>query len=553
MNSNTKLAAKRIRSPSTSSSSVSAPLDLLARTTQEMIPSRELDQYFSEPTVARRAEVVARAAREQLGEIDSAAPGERPNRTKQAFRCYQKAMRIILAEYLEHEGLSFRTDMMTHAAQGAHEKRNDGGRSSSGACTAAAYVLASENLGSFVELMRRLDNNSALSHCANSRAQSNNRDPDHPLRDGTPAQPPPLDWSSSVVGGRPSFRLTGDPARHGAELLPSNVKREPAAQPPMKTPGLSLPRCPSRGGTDGRGGGDRAGLRPSAPSMPAPSDEATDPADSASAAAARVRSPSGGNKMPLVTAASCRDERTGREGWLTNDPRCWVELDDRTPWYEAEGQGKTRLRLHGKDALPRGAPPATERPSDRRSSETFSVEQNRLARVVDSFQQADRGAFDGGWLRARGWFVDADSVDWVSVSAASGATAGDIDGAGGNRMDMSSTFGTDNAVASPRHLLDEHNGDFALGSSLKESKTSSNGSGCAPSFHFSPSEWSARRYTSDCKPYGRFEDAGDGDDCDEKVCDGSEEFFPEPDACDPADGGLPCLSRRPRDAWGPAV
>lgn len=49
-----------------------------------MILFRELDQYFLEPMVARRAQVVARAAREQLGEIDPTTPGERPNRTKQA-------------------------------------------------------------------------------------------------------------------------------------------------------------------------------------------------------------------------------------------------------------------------------------------------------------------------------------------------------------------------------------------------------------------------------------------------------------------------------------
>jgi len=30
----------------------------------------------------------------------------------------------------------------------------------------------------------------------------------------------------------------------------------------------------------------------------------------------------------------------------------------------------------------------------------------------------------------------------------------------------------------------------------------------------------------------------------------SEEIFPEPDPFDPADGGLPCLSRRPLGDWG---
>lgn len=111
------------------------------------------------------------------------------------------------------------------------------------------------------------------------------------------------------------------------------------------------------------------------------------------------------------------------------------------------------------------------------------------------------------------------------------------------------------AVASPGRLLDESKGHFALGSSLKEC---SNGSSSlfaprdfTPNFHFSPSSgWSATRYG--CPPCGEFDDGAGADD-DEASRDGSEEFFPEPDPSDPADGGLPCLARCSRHAWGVAV
>lgn len=147
--------------------------------------------------------------------------------------------------------------------------------------------------------------------------------------------------------------------------------------------------------------------------------------------------------MPLVAPASSRDERADREEWLTNDPRCWADLDERTPGDEAEGQGGNWPSLHGKDALPWGASPAMERPAAGRSAETSSVKQNRFARTVDRFQPEHRDAFDGRWLHARGRFVDADSADSVSVPAAFAAAAGDIGGAGEDRMDMNSTYGTD--------------------------------------------------------------------------------------------------------------
>lgn len=51
-----------------------------------MVLFRELDHYFSEPVVARRALFVARAAREEIGDIDSAASRERLSREKQASR-----------------------------------------------------------------------------------------------------------------------------------------------------------------------------------------------------------------------------------------------------------------------------------------------------------------------------------------------------------------------------------------------------------------------------------------------------------------------------------
>lgn len=55
-----------------------------------MVLFRELDHYFSEPKVARRALVVARAAREELGEADPVASGERLNQTKQASRPFHR-------------------------------------------------------------------------------------------------------------------------------------------------------------------------------------------------------------------------------------------------------------------------------------------------------------------------------------------------------------------------------------------------------------------------------------------------------------------------------
>lgn len=39
----------------------------------------ELDRYFEDPTTARSAQLVAKGAREVLGEVDPFAPGERPN------------------------------------------------------------------------------------------------------------------------------------------------------------------------------------------------------------------------------------------------------------------------------------------------------------------------------------------------------------------------------------------------------------------------------------------------------------------------------------------
>ena len=39
----------------------------------------ELDHYFADPTTARSAQIVAKGARDVLGEVDPFAPGERPN------------------------------------------------------------------------------------------------------------------------------------------------------------------------------------------------------------------------------------------------------------------------------------------------------------------------------------------------------------------------------------------------------------------------------------------------------------------------------------------
>ena len=345
-------------------------------------------------------------------------------------------MRIILAGYLKHDGRNIPTDTLAHAARGAHNTGTDVGDQNGGgqsdACTTAAYVLASESYESFVELMRHLDISS--SHPPrNGRARSAwGADP---FREGSaPAQPLPTDWSLAARD-RPSSRLTGGPARMGSELFSNSTNCDTAQ--PADISGLSLShRRHSQADTDGRPDAVSAGLDPSTPptppSPPPPSGKAADPTANPAAAASSPR-PSSRDEVLLGAPSNCYRKKRAElgAGRLTNDSRCWLELDVSRPGEDAEGGEENRLHER-------------KRPAGAGSSETFSIDHNRFTGVIDSPQQGDRGAFDGQWLHAREWFIEADSSNWVSVAATSTAAAGDVAGAGGDQMDMSSTFGTDN-------------------------------------------------------------------------------------------------------------
>lgn len=103
------------------------------------------------------------------------------------------------------------------------------------------------------------------------------------------------------------------------------------------------------------------------------------------------------------------------------------------------------------------------------------------------------------------------------------------------------------AIASPRDLLYQSSRDVAFRLNPKRDSDKTRGNTrSVDAAHDLRLRLSAGR--------GNGTHAHDADD--RQDCDGgstssadSEEFFPEPDPFDPADGGLPCLSRRPLGDW----
>lgn len=111
------------------------------------------------------------------------------------------------------------------------------------------------------------------------------------------------------------------------------------------------------------------------------------------------------------------------------------------------------------------------------------------------------------------------------------------------------------AVASPRHLLDESKRDVALYTpkeSNNNSNSNSNNSNSNNFFHDFGSSIgkSELDYYYSGFYYGdAYDDSDDDDDSNGKISGGrcsstgSEESFSEPDPFDPTDGGLPCVAR----------
>ncbi|CBN77042.1 hypothetical protein Esi_0026_0094 [Ectocarpus siliculosus] len=141
---------------------------------------------------------------------------------------------------------------------------------------------------------------------------------------------------------------------------------------------------------------------------------------------------------------------------------------------------------------------------------------------------------------ARGWFTEHGNENWVSVSAEEDRGPRFPP----DRMDMSSTFGTDMAVASPAQLFDRSGGDLAFVSPKHES---SSGRRAPGSLAPRGPDWCL--HEDDTAAGGGFRSRLVDQDDDGAWSDGSEEVFPEPDPSDLADGGLPCLSRRPLGDW----
>ncbi|CAB1118233.1 unnamed protein product [Ectocarpus sp. CCAP 1310/34] len=493
----------------------------------------ELDRYFADPTTARSAQNLAKGAREVLGEVDPFAPGERPNQI-QAFRSYQQGMSTIISTCPGCDQNYGSRRSLIVAARRMHDSGPKSERS-----MAVAYVLASENLESFLELMRRLD---------------------EPLRQFTgPEQGSPHDRAKIAGGTPPSVhedpagvvaRPECRPAKWGVATKVSSAVAEGRGssrdnpQEPRANVWPSLERD----------GGSSYPTRPSSPRMRAFHERlqrGTIWSDECST--------SRGGKSPPPPPASLSAQATDAspviEDYLR---RCSPQL--------AGGGGVTFRRAIASEQKPssseespseiegvsacsgRISPVGREQRPDRRpATARFSSRDHSASSRGNGVATPGRYS-PGRWTPpgssgdqdsdpwAQAWFAEHGNENWVRVLAEEERGTRFPP----NRMDISGTFGTDMAVTSPAQLFDRSGGDFAFISP-------SNGSSSSRRAPGSPSprgpDWCLHDY--DTATGGGFRSRLVDQEDDGAWSDGSEEVFPEPDPSDLADGGLPCLSRRP--------
>ncbi|CAN0155346.1 unnamed protein product [Ectocarpus sp. 4 AP-2014] len=503
----------------------------------------ELDRYFADPRTARSAQIVAKGAREVLGEVDPFAPGERPNQI-QAFRSYQQGMSTIISACLGCDHNYGPRRSLIVAAQRMHDSGPKNERS-----MAVAYVLASENLESFLELMRRLDK---------------------PLRQFTwPEQGSPPDRAKIVGGPPPSVhedpgaavaRPECRPAKWGVATKVSSAVAE-ARGSPRDNP--QEPRANVWPSLE-RDEGSPYPTRPSSPRMRAFHERL----QRGSIWSDECSSSRGGNPPPPPpppppATASLSAQATHASSVIEDYlRRCSPRL--------AGGGGVTFRRAIASENKPSSS---EESPSEIEGVSACSGRMSPAGReqrpdrppATARFSSRDRSASSRGngaatpgryspgrWTPpgssgdqdpdpwAQGWFAERGNENWVSVLAEEGRGPRFPP----DRMDMSGTFGTDMAVASPAQLFDRSGGDFAFIGPKNGSSSSRRAPGSlAPR----GPDWCLHDY--DTAAGGGFRSRLVDQDDDGAWSDGSEEVFPEPDPSDLADGGLPCLSRRPLGDW----
>ncbi|CAM9146028.1 unnamed protein product [Ectocarpus sp. 13 AM-2016] len=499
----------------------------------------ELDRYFADPTTARSVQIVAKGAREVLGEVDPFAPGERPNQI-QAFRSYQQGMSTIISAYLGCDQNYRPRKSLIVAAQRMHDSGPKSERS-----MAVAYVLASENLESFLELMRRLDKplrqfTGPEQGSPPDRAEIVSGPPPSVHEDpgGAVARPGyrPAKWgvatkvSSAVAEGRGSPR--DNPQEPRANVWPSLGKDEGSPHPTRpSSPRMRafLERLQSGTILSDEGSSSRRGRAPSPPPTPASlSAQATD-ASSVIEDYLRRCSPrlGGGGGVTFQRVSASENKPSPSEEFPSE--------------MEGVGACSGRISMAGREQRP-GRPPATARFSSRdRSASSCGNGAATPGRYSQGRWNSPGSSGDQDPdPRAQGWFAEHGNENWVSVLAEEERGPRFPP----DRMDMSGTFGTDMAVASPAQLFDRSGGEFAFVSPKNGSSSSRRAPG---SLALRGPDWCLHNY--DTAAGGGFRRRLVDQDDDGAWSDGSEEVFPEPDPSDLADGGLPCLSRRPLGDW----
>ncbi|CAM9461696.1 unnamed protein product [Ectocarpus fasciculatus] len=492
----------------------------------------QLDRYFADPTTARSAQIVAKGARDVLGEVDPFAPGERPNQI-QAFHSYQQGMSTIISAYLGCDQKYGPRKSLIVAAQRMH----DSGPSERS--MAVAYVLASENFESFLELMRRLDK--PLRQFAGPEQGT------PPDRAGAAGVTPP---SVREDPGGARARIGCRPAKWGVATKVSSAIAEGGGSPgknpqePRANPWWqSLEDIPSPYPN-----------RPSSPRMrafrerlksgPIWSDECSSPRG-------ERRSP-----PPPPPSAPSSAQATGAPSVIEDYlRRCSPRLAGGSDisFRRAIGSenkpsssGEFLSEMEGVGACSgRRSPAGRERPDRRPPSARYSSGDRAVSNRGNGDSTPGRWSPPGRCdedvdLWAQGWFAEHGNHDWVSVVPEEERGPRFPP----DRMDMSSTFGTDMAVASPTQIFDRSGGDFAFVSPKHRSSSRRAPGSLAPG----GLAWRLHDYGGTAGGVFRSRLADQNDD-DGAWSDGSEEVFPEPDPSDLADGGLPCLSRRPLGDW----